>query len=140
MFFMAVAPFGSLAKAGGKVATAFSYGRKGGRAFDIAESAAKNLFRILPYREAQKLTAGHRGAIQAHHIVEVRHLQNWSESIADSPAVILSAAEHHRITQALRTKLPYTPRGATPIQYEKNEVWPVLSRSIQRIPRMARCH
>jgi hypothetical protein len=122
--FMAVAPVGHLGKVAGKLNKAFKTARRAGKGSGLAASAARHLFKILPYRQAQKLTRGWGGDIAAHHILEGRHLKNWGRSaeIADAPAVILTWAEHNRITQALRAKLPYkSPRFSG--RHEKEEVW-----------------
>jgi hypothetical protein len=55
----------------------------------------------------QAVTAGERGALQAHHILEERHLLNWGLDAAEAPAVVLSRAEHTAVTNLLRQELPY---------------------------------
>jgi hypothetical protein len=62
---------------------------------------------IGAYSKLAKLTKGYRGAIQAHHIVEARHLRTLGLSVKNGPAVILSRAEHKMITRQLRQLMPY---------------------------------
>lgn len=58
------------------------------------------------YRQMRKLTKGHRGAIQAHHLVEVRHLERLGLSVMDAPAVILSRGDHVRLSNQIYDLLP----------------------------------
>jgi hypothetical protein len=62
------------------------------------------------------LTIGWKGLIQAHHIVEVRHLERLGLSIMDAPAVLLSRTQHQAITREL---LQLLPKGA---QYTKAQI------------------
>lgn len=65
---------------------------------------------IKPYKVQKKLTKGHKGLLQAHHLLEVRHQKNWlfpRNTINNTPSVILSKLEHDKITKSLRRKLPY---------------------------------
>ena len=100
-------PVGRLGRVGGILGKAFKWGRRGSKSSHIVGTAAEHLFKILPYKQAKKLTSGFKGKIQAHHILEVRHATNWSVKTGDIPAVILSKAQHNQITMALRQKLPY---------------------------------
>lgn len=75
---------------------------------------------IAPYNVLQEVTAGHRGAIQAHHILEVRHLRAWGFSaaeIAAAPAQVLTQAEHAVVSAELSTLLP------TGVRYTREAVW-----------------
>jgi RHS repeat-associated protein len=75
---------------------------------------------IAPYNVLQQVTAGHRGAIQAHHILEVRHLRAWGYSaaeIAAAPAQVLTRAEHTVISTQLARLLP------TGARYTREQVW-----------------
>ncbi|MBI1928689.1 hypothetical protein HYR99_31150 [Candidatus Poribacteria bacterium] len=86
--------------------------------------------RITSYRQAQAVTRGVRGKLQAHHILEARHLWAWGcgGEIADAPAVVLSRVEHQAITNALRQALPY---GRI---YAKGQVWQVYQRVYANYP------
>ena len=118
---LSVAPFGALAKVGGKLAKAFKTARRAGKSSRLARSAARHLFKILPYNQARKLTKGQGGDIMAHHILEVRHLKRWGRSgeIATAPAVILTRNQHQMITNKLQRMLP--PR----VRHEPDEVMAV---------------
>ncbi|MCK4934952.1 MAG: hypothetical protein KAR79_05135 [Simkaniaceae bacterium] len=64
---------------------------------------------IRSYKELQKLTKGKKGEIQAHHILEQRHLRAWrypKEDLAKAPAQILSREEHASLTNKLLKALP----------------------------------
>ena len=97
----------------------FSHGIQ---AAEGAMRGVEHLFKRMPYKEAQKLTAGADHAIEAHHIIEARHLKNWGLDTASAPAVILSGPVHNELTQALRTALPYGNK------YTREEVWPAIQR------------
>ncbi len=62
---------------------------------------------IGSYAEMSKLTKGYNGAIQAHHLVEVRNLKTLGISKSEAPAIILDRATHQEITNALRYEMPY---------------------------------
>jgi hypothetical protein len=104
---------GPLGKLANKFMGALGNYRLGVRAVEGAKNANaaidgfQNLFRILPFRQAQKLTAGFKGRFQAHHIIESRYLQKWGVSVTDAPAVILTKEMHDEVTLALRTAIPY---------------------------------
>ncbi len=75
---------------------------------------------IAPYNVLQSVTKGHAGAIQAHHILEARHLRAWgytTAEIASAPAQVLSQAEHNAISRALAQQLP------TGVRYTREQVW-----------------
>src|SRR4029079_7144487 len=75
---------------------------------------------IAPYNVLQEVTAGQRGAIQAHHLLEARHLRYWGYSaaeIAEAPAQVLSRAEHAAFTKALQAELK------TGVAYSREAVW-----------------
>jgi hypothetical protein len=74
------------------------------------------------YRELQALSAGQRGAIQAHHILEQRHLVNWGLDPRVAPAVLLPREEHLAISAMLRRELPY---GQI---YSRESVWSAYER------------
>ena len=87
----------------------------------IGSSSSKGLQKILrlvkplnrkiaPYKDLRKYTRGLKGAYQAHHLLEVRHQKNWhwlKSVINSTPSVLLSRAEHEKITRSLRKKMPY---------------------------------
>ena len=67
----------------------------------------------------QEVTAGQRSAIEAHHLLEQRHLLNWGYSaaeIAEAPAQVLTRAEHREISRRLLSELP------TGIRYTREQV------------------
>jgi hypothetical protein len=132
--FLSVAPFGSIGKAGGKLAKAFDTARTAGKASRLGRSAARHLFKILPYNQAQKLTKGFGGDIMAHHILEARHLRSWGRhaEVPNVPAVILTRQQHDEITQLLKIMLPYSPPGRT-IRYEKEHVLAVYKKVYTRL-------
>jgi hypothetical protein len=121
--FLAVAPFGKVVKASAKVSKALKYTRGSSRAVDIAGKAAEHLFKILPYRQARKLTRGWNHKIEAHHLLEVRHAERWGINPGDIPAVVLPYNLHREITAELWRKLPRGKRFMT--SAEKKEVWRV---------------
>jgi YD repeat-containing protein len=105
----------AMGAAGAKV---FAYGLDLAKGFNKTGGIPSSVYRgtdlypdvgkIMPYREAQKLTAGHRGAIQAHHIVEKRFAETLGISdINGMPAVILTKGQHNEITQLLRNNIGY---------------------------------
>jgi len=128
---MAVAPFGNLGKAGGKIAKAFQKLRRSSRAFDIVGTTAEHLFKVLPYRQAAKLTAGRRHTIEAHHLLEVRHARRWGIDANEVPAVILTRKEHLRLTGQLRKRIPY---GVIYDKKDKKKVWAVYKDVYSKYP------
>lgn len=71
---------------------------------------------IATYKYLRELSKGAKGLIQAHHIVEVRHLQRLGLSIYQAPAVLLSRTQHSMVTKELMQLLP---KGAT---YTKQQI------------------
>ncbi|WP_321286511.1 hypothetical protein [uncultured Sunxiuqinia sp.] len=59
------------------------------------------------YAKLAKMTRGYKGAIQAHHLVEVRHLRRLMMSTKNAPSVILSRTDHAAMTKTLQQLLPY---------------------------------
>jgi len=99
-------------------ATGLGMGVKGGvkgvKALDKAGDVGKVLKsarKIKPYKEAQKLTKGFKGELQAHHLIEVRHLEKvldlGKQAILEAPSKILEKSKHLDITKRLRKELPY---------------------------------
>jgi len=72
-----------------------------------------NIGRIGTYSEMAKLTKGYKGTIQAHKLVEWRHLKTSGMSKSEVPAVILERTTHQDITNALRTELRYGEKYTT---------------------------
>jgi hypothetical protein len=75
---------------------------------------------IASYKQLQAVTRGHAGDIQAHHILEQRHLRAWgysADEIATAPAQVLSRAEHEAMNRALSEALP------TGGVYSRSQVW-----------------
>jgi RHS repeat-associated protein len=68
---------------------------------------------IGKYTEMAKLTKGYKGAIQAHKLVEWRHLKTSGISKSEVPAVILERTTHQDITNALRTEMPFGKKYTT---------------------------
>jgi RHS repeat-associated protein len=86
---------------------------------------------IAPYNVLQEVTAGQRGAIQAHHLLEARHLRYWGYSaaeIAEAPAQVLSRAEHAAITKALQAELK------TGVAYSREAVWQAYQKVYANYP------
>jgi len=115
-----VTPIGQLGRAGGILGKAFKWGRRGGKTGHLVGAAAEHLLKILPYRQAQKLTKGFKSKIQAHHILEVRHAKRMGLNTGDIPAVILPDKLHTKIGGALRNELPYLGDGHP---YSKDQIW-----------------
>jgi len=75
----------------------------------FGESMAPSLHEvrtIMPYSRAQVFTKGWKQDFQAHHIFEVQMMENFpkeysKEAIENSPAIILTKAEHQQITKDL---------------------------------------
>jgi hypothetical protein len=63
------------------------------------------------------VTRGHRGAVQAHHILEARHMTSWGLNAAEGPAVILTRSEHTAVTNTLQSMLKTGPT------YTREQVW-----------------
>ena len=93
---------------GGKVVKGARILRKSSGAIaDALRVARENKDVIRPYREARKLTAGHGGKIQAHHLVEARHARRWGLDPNDAPALVMSKEAHQAVTRTLRRLMPY---------------------------------
>ena len=92
--------------------------------------ALSDIGRILPYKEAQKITRGQKGEIIAHHILESRHLRKWGRAneIPSAPAVILPKDVHNGITSELRQRLPYG------IKHKRPEVWSAYQKVYRDYP------
>ena len=73
---------------------------------DAAEALAQNSA-VMPYKIAAKFTAGHKGAYQAHHIIEQQWVGKYIKGNVDKmPAVILDRATHERLTAELAAETP----------------------------------
>jgi len=83
---------------------------------------------IGAYSKLAQLTKGSKGLIQAHHIVEARHLKVLGLSTTEAPAVILSNTKHVEITNTLRSLLPY---GGT---YTKAEIMAAYRQAYSAYP------
>ena len=59
---------------------------------------------IMSYEDAQQITKGQGGEIQAHHLVDQRFKIG---DPAKSPALVLTKAEHNAFTQASRSQIQY---------------------------------
>jgi RHS repeat-associated protein len=105
---------------GARVARGAGLARGAGAATKFAGVVVGPNSPIKAYNVLQKLTAGHKGAIQAHHILEARHLRAWgytAKEIANAPSQILLRAQHTGLNNALQAALP---RGQV---YSRNAVW-----------------
>ena len=67
---------------------------------------------IAPFRTQSKLTAGHGGSIQAHHLIERRFARQMDQNILDMQSIVLTKAEHDVFTAAWREAIP-RGRGTT---------------------------
>lgn len=63
--------------------------------------------KIGSYGELARLTSGYKGAIQAHKLVEWRHLRDLGIPKSKIPAVILDKVRHQEITNILRARMRY---------------------------------
>jgi hypothetical protein len=72
---------------------------------------------IMPFSKASTYTKGKEGLIQAHHILEQRHVKAWGleagksaavieKELADGPSVILEDWEHKLADAELRGRMP----------------------------------
>ncbi|HRQ49451.1 MAG TPA: RHS repeat-associated core domain-containing protein, partial [Agriterribacter sp.] len=68
---------------------------------------APSLGKVDTYMKLAKLTKNLKGTIQAHHLVEVRHLKRLFLSTKNAPSVLLSKADHQQMTKILQQLLPY---------------------------------
>jgi hypothetical protein len=85
---------------------------------------------IMPYWQAQEISKGTKGAWQAHHLLEQRHIKNWGQAagktlveiekdLANAPAVILdNQLEHIPGHQEINKLIPCD--GS---KYSKMAVW-----------------
>jgi hypothetical protein len=115
-------PIGRLGRVGGVLGKAFRWARRGSKSSHIIGTAAEHLFKILPYRKAQKLTRGFNHKIEAHKLLEWRHVKTSGMVKGDLPAVILAYEEHQRVSNALYRALP------TGRRYGMDEIWQAYQR------------
>lgn len=59
------------------------------------------------YIKLTKLAKELKGGLEAHHLLEIRHLKRLFKSTREAPAVLLTKTDHAALTKALRTELPY---------------------------------
>ena len=102
--------------------TAWRYARPIGGIFKFSDAVRVGFKSpIAPYRLLVDLKKGQGAALQAHHILESRHLRNtfrWTEAQSlQAPAQILTQAEHIVINTQLTKKLP------TGVVYTKRQIW-----------------
>jgi RHS repeat-associated protein len=73
---------------------------------------------IKPYSVQRKFTAGRKGEIQAHHLIEQRFLEQIGGQTRDWPSVVITKAEHQVFTNQWLKEIPRGPgtRDATPGQ------------------------
>ena len=84
--------------------------------------------KVDTYIKLAKLTKQLKGAIQAHHLVEVRHLKRLLLSTKNAPSVLLSKADHQEMTNTLRQLLPY---GQT---YTKQQIVDAYKQAYSNFP------
>ena len=120
---LAATPVGRVSKIGKNASGALGKGiklaQRGSQGGKLAVKAAEHLYKIKPYKEARKLTAGWGGQIKAHHILEARHAERWGLDVGAIPSVILTHNEHVTITNALQTAL----KTGTKDGYTQKQVW-----------------
>ncbi|MBI3035441.1 VCBS repeat-containing protein [Candidatus Woesearchaeota archaeon] len=101
----------------------------------VTADSYKNLIgKIGRYGDLVKDTAGKKGEIQAHHLIEKRFLKKWGKSIDDAPAVILTREEHQKLTNTLARKIPFGSNINSPKQayrayrevYRDSPYWGVI--------------
>jgi len=76
----------------------------------LATDERKDFGPIIPYGQARKLTKGHKHAIEAHELLEQRHLKAWGvdpELIEQNPSEINLRERHKRKTKVNRNDLEY---------------------------------
>jgi hypothetical protein len=104
---------------------------EGAEGVNLAANAGARPGAIMPYTAATRYTTTMAGRIQAHHILEARHLKNWrysAEAIEGAPSIILSRAEHELINKQLGKLLP------TGVNYTKEAVWKAYQTAYQQHP------
>jgi hypothetical protein len=80
------------------------------------------------YRAMKLITKGHKGLIQAHYIVEVRHLKVLGLSVLDAPSIVLTKTFHQQVTKNLMTLLP---KGVT---YTKSQIMSAYRQAYKEYP------
>ena len=127
--FMTVNPIGRIAKIGAVMGMASNFARRGRGAAKLVGTIFEHLGKRGSYRQLAKLTKGKKGAIEAHRILEWRHIKRWKKSVkkGDLPAVILTNEQHKQVTQALRRALPYGRR------HKQHEVWQAYQRVYRQL-------
>ncbi|MBK9121282.1 MAG: hypothetical protein IPM18_16995 [Phycisphaerales bacterium] len=96
-----VNPAARIGKAGQVIGKGFAWAQKGARTARVTGKAAEHLFKILPFGQAKKLTRGFNHQIEAHKLLEWRHMKGTGISLDDLPAVILPRETHKQITREL---------------------------------------
>ncbi|MDX8036021.1 DNRLRE domain-containing protein [Lentzea sp. BCCO 10_0856] len=66
---------------------------------------------IKPYSVQRTVTAGHKGAIQAHHLIEKRFARQMGGNTDDWATIVLTRSEHQVFTNAWRQAIPTGPGG-----------------------------
>jgi RHS repeat-associated protein len=89
---------------------------------------APNVGKMGSYNMLKKLTKGYKSAIQAHHLIEVRHLKRLLMSTKNAPSVILTKANHAKLTKKLQKLLPY---GKT---YSKSQIIDAYKKAYKEKP------
>jgi hypothetical protein len=104
---MAATPIGKAGKIGGIIGKAARLGSRSRVASKVVGTALDHMFKILPYGKAKNLTRGFKNQIQAHKLLEWRHVDWGTFRIPrkDIPAVILPKGMHDELTTILQRKL-----------------------------------
>ena len=86
----------------------------GGATTSAFSNLTHSSFGIAPYRAQQ--TAGHRGEIAAHQLIERRFADVMDQAVGDMPSIVVTRPEHQVFTNAWRAEIPYGSRNVTPTQ------------------------
>jgi hypothetical protein len=80
------------------LSTAWRYAKPVGGIFKFGEAVLVGFKSpISTYETLKVFTAGKAGAVQAHHILEARHLRAWGLSVDAAPAQILAQARYCQV-------------------------------------------
>ena len=92
---------------------------------------------IMPYSRAKIFTRAWEGKLQAHHLLEVemagRTLDMDAKAIDDIPAIVLSDAQHTRITNKLN-EVRAEILGGVDRKLEAHELWKVYQEAYKDSP------
>lgn len=88
-------------------------GRVGAAANGVSKFGSLSHFSagIAPFSTQRAITAGQRGAIQAHHLIERRFANVMGGSTDDWATIVVTRSEHQVFTNAWRQAIPYGQDG-----------------------------